>query len=312
MKKVSDYLLIFLLVYATNSLGSNLDPTKLAKNVYAFIDVNRNFYNLSDNTLANSGFIIGQSGVIVIDSGVSRKTGKLLMDAIQRITPLPITMVILTHADQDFIFGASVFRDHGSLIAAHPETVNLIKSQCQICLDKLSSENSENMRGTEITIPDVTFPIGAVTKIAGETIHILHYGSSKTKGDIMVYHPASKILFSGGIVFQGHIPNMTNCDVDGWLNSLRQVKRLPTVAIVPGHGQVIQGSGNLDAVTYLTFLYNDVLDMYEKSSSLIDVLGQESGQMFQNWNFFDKNHIRNVQEMYLQIELTDLTSDFPN
>ena len=57
----------------------------------------------------NSGVIIGDKGVIVIDAKTSAAGGKELLDDIAKITPKPVTTVILTHSDGDHVNGLASF-----------------------------------------------------------------------------------------------------------------------------------------------------------------------------------------------------------
>jgi glyoxylase-like metal-dependent hydrolase (beta-lactamase superfamily II) len=57
----------------------------------------------------NSGVIVGDKGVIVVDAKVSAAAGKELLDDIAKITPKPVTTVILTHSDGDHVNGLAAF-----------------------------------------------------------------------------------------------------------------------------------------------------------------------------------------------------------
>src|SRR5579862_8699690 len=66
----------------------------------------------------NSGVIVGDKGVIVIDAKTSAAGGKELLDDIAKITPKPVTTVILTHSDGDHVNGLVSF-PAGITIIAH-------------------------------------------------------------------------------------------------------------------------------------------------------------------------------------------------
>src|SRR5580704_6295073 len=57
----------------------------------------------------NTGIIVGDKGVIVIDSKTSVDGGKQLVADVAKITSLPITTVILTHSDGDHVGGLPAF-----------------------------------------------------------------------------------------------------------------------------------------------------------------------------------------------------------
>src|SRR5579863_531522 len=66
----------------------------------------------------NSGVIVGEKGVIVIDAKTTAAGGKELLDDIAKITPKPVTTVILTHSDGDHVNGLVSF-PAGITIIAH-------------------------------------------------------------------------------------------------------------------------------------------------------------------------------------------------
>src|SRR4051812_31986496 len=57
----------------------------------------------------NSGVIVGDKGVIVIDAKTTAAGGKELLEDIAKITPKPVTTVILTHSDGDHVNGLASF-----------------------------------------------------------------------------------------------------------------------------------------------------------------------------------------------------------
>src|SRR5215469_14566379 len=66
----------------------------------------------------NSGVIVGDKGVIVIDAKTTPAAGKELLEDIAKITPKPVTTVILTHSDGDHVNGLASFPE-GITIIAH-------------------------------------------------------------------------------------------------------------------------------------------------------------------------------------------------
>ncbi len=66
----------------------------------------------------NSGVIVGETGVIVIDAKTSAAGGKELLEDIAKITPKPVKTVILTHSDGDHVNGLASFPT-GITIIAH-------------------------------------------------------------------------------------------------------------------------------------------------------------------------------------------------
>ena len=66
----------------------------------------------------NSGVIIGESGVIVVDAKTTPDSARQMIAEIAKLTPKPITHVVLTHSDGDHVNGLPAFPD-GTKIIAH-------------------------------------------------------------------------------------------------------------------------------------------------------------------------------------------------
>ena len=53
--------------------------------------------------VSNTGFIVGDKGVIVIDTQMFQATARTALAGIAKVTPKPVNAVILTHSDPDHI-----------------------------------------------------------------------------------------------------------------------------------------------------------------------------------------------------------------
>src|SRR5512136_255335 len=85
----------------------------LGHNVYAAID------NPKDEAGANAGFVIGDDGVLVVDSFENREAARLMLAEIRKLTALPIKYVVNTHYHLDHVAGNGVFAKEGAVIVAH-------------------------------------------------------------------------------------------------------------------------------------------------------------------------------------------------
>jgi cyclase len=66
----------------------------------------------------NSTVIVGTNGVVVVDAKTTKAGGQELLDDIAKITPKPVTTVILTHSDGDHVNGLAAF-PAGVKVIAH-------------------------------------------------------------------------------------------------------------------------------------------------------------------------------------------------
>jgi glyoxylase-like metal-dependent hydrolase (beta-lactamase superfamily II) len=178
----------------------------------------------------NSGVIVGNKGVIVIDAKITPAAGKELLDDIAKITPEPVTTVILTHSD----------RDHVNGLAAFPTGLTIIAQEN----DKKEQERAI-AAGGEGAPPADRLPTRVITKskesikVDGVSIELLHWGPAHTSGDLVVYLPKQKIVFTGDIITNRPDPLIhlqKNGSSEGWIETATGLAALNADTFVPGHG----------------------------------------------------------------------------
>src|SRR5690606_889264 len=84
--------------------------------------------------VGNAGFIVGRTGVLVIDTGVSFRHGQARLESIAQVTRQPVRQVVLTQARQEFIFGATAYQARGVPVHMHRDAAALMARRCETCL----------------------------------------------------------------------------------------------------------------------------------------------------------------------------------
>ena len=173
-------------------------PVEVAPGVYAMLGSADAVAPANRGIVANNGFIVGKSGVTVIDTGSSYRYGRAMIEAIRRVTPLPVQLVVITHQAPEFVFGASAFRDAGVPILAHQRAADLIRERCAICLKNLQRTlGDEEMAGSRVTVPDRTVDASTRIDSGGRELQLLYFGPASTPGDLAVLDTATGVVFAG-------------------------------------------------------------------------------------------------------------------
>ena len=286
-----------------------LRPETVAHGVYAFIGDAGEIAAANRGFVGNSGFIVGPAGVVVIDTGTSYHHGRRMLEAIARITDKPVELVIVTHAVQEFLFGSAAFAELGIPILAHRETAKLMKARCEHCLENLKPVLGEELEGTRLIPPhreiDATMAINA----GGRRLELIYLGWASTPGDLAVLDVEAGVLFAGGMVSVGRIPDIRDCDFEGWQRALRRLEGFVPVHVVPGHGPVSGPGAIAETAAYLDALDRVVKSLYAESSSLMDAVEKATLPAYRNWSLYATTHRQNALHRYLQLELQDLGGD---
>lgn len=308
MRRLLPVLVALVLSLAVHAACADaLQPVRVADAVYAFIGHAGEIGPSNRGEVGNAGFIVGRDGVIVVDTGISARYGQAMIDAIRRVTDRPIALVIITHAEQEFLFGTAAFEALHAPLLTHARSAELMRQRCERCLQNLTKLlGADAMAGTRLVIPERTVETSTTLDIAGRHIELLHYGWGSTPGDLIVYDPASGALFAGGLVTNRRIPELRDAHLDGWLRALRQLDRVGADVIVPGYGQ--PGGHELIEATarYLRALDDKVTELYGAGASLLDAVDRADLPGYASWALYPSLHRQNALHRYLQLELEEL------
>lgn len=181
----------------------------------------------------NTGVIIGDKGVIVVDAKTTPAAGKEILEDIAKITPKPVTTVILTHSDGDHVNGLASF-PAGITIIAHENN----KKEQEAAL-------AAGGRGAP---PAGHLPTETIAKnkqnlkIDGVKVEVLHWAPAHTSGDLVVYLPDQKIVFTGDIIATQLPDPLIHLEKhgssEGWITTAKGIVGLNADQFVPGHGNV--------------------------------------------------------------------------
>ena len=181
----------------------------------------------------NSGVIVGEKGVVVIDAKTTPAGGKELLDDIAKITPKPVTTVILTHSDGDHVNG----------LASFPTGIKIIAHE-----NNKKEQETALAAGGRGAPPADHLPTQVVSKnkedlkIDGVKVEVHHWAPAHTSGDLVVYLPSEKIVFTGDIIATTlpdpliHLEK--NGSSEGWITTAKGIAGLDADQFVPGHGDV--------------------------------------------------------------------------
>lgn len=227
--------LVLMLLWAPTTFAQE-GLTKIADNVYAYVDTNNGAPQNSFG--ANAGIIIGQDGIVVIDTLISAKQAKTFIEDIRAISDKPIKYVVNTHRHLDHTFGNSEFAKLGAIIISHSiDEEQLVTSEAAMLnIAKNFGLTEKDMVGTAVAYPELTFNDRMVIDLGGQKIELIYAGASHTNDSIIVYVPDKRLMFTGDILFTNYHPFIADGYIQGWVNVLNYLQEMDVVTIVPGHG----------------------------------------------------------------------------
>ncbi|MFS2162560.1 MBL fold metallo-hydrolase [Variovorax sp. Varisp62] len=207
------------------------------------------FTKLSDNAYAytaegdpNTGVIIGDDAVMVIDTQATPVMAQDVIRRIREVTDKPIKYVVLSHYHAVRVLGASGYKpDH---IIASRDTYDLIVERGE--QDKASEIGRfpRLFQAVESVPPGLTWPTmtfeGKMSIWLGKLeVQLIQLGRGHTKGDTVAWLPQQKILFSGDLVEFDATPYAGDAYFQDWPRTLDKLASLEPRALVPGRGAAL-------------------------------------------------------------------------
>ena len=229
------------------------------------------FDKLSDHAYAytaegdpNTGIIIGDDAVMVIDTQATPVMAQDVIRRIREVTDKPIQYVLLSHYHAVRVLGASAYgAEH---IIASEDTRDLIVERGQFDKDSEIGRFPRLFQNVEsvpdgLTWPTMTFNQKMTLWLGKLEVQILQLGRGHTKGDTVAWLPQEKILFSGDLVEFDATPYAGDAYFQDWPQTLDNIADLKPEKLVPGRGAALQTPEQVQAGLAGTRAF--ISDLYE-------------------------------------------------
>jgi len=224
----------------------------------------------------NTGVIVGEDSVLVVDSTYLPSRAKADIALIRQVTDKPVRHLVITHWHFDHNNGTVAYKQAFPevVVASERETARFIElnatwwsrmntasgSEKRKGLEARESELTaakdaatrrrleqvirqrkaelEELAALEVVPPDLAFEGRLSLDLGGRRVELRDWGRANSPHDVTVYLPAERILFTGDIVVQSPLPYTSASWPVPWIEVLRGIEAVPVAALVPGHGPV--------------------------------------------------------------------------
>ena len=289
-------------------LDYGLAARALAPGVWVVEGANADFSPANGCNIINTGFIATGSGVLVINTGPSRRYGEQLRALIAKTTNEPVVQVIHLNLHPDYFLGNQAFADVPRL-ATDPTRAGMAR-EAKAYEDNLYRLCGDWMRGTEAVLPTGTVALGPL-HIGTRDMELREY-RGHTDSDLVLVDKSSGVVFAGGLVFAQRIPTTPHAQVGPWLQSLRAFAALPVKTLVPSHGPVrADASAVGQTQRYLQWIDGRFRQLAEQGAEMNEVLRSEVPAEFRAWAAFGTEYTRNVAHLYPRYERAVLKGGTP-
>ncbi|HVZ52591.1 MAG TPA: MBL fold metallo-hydrolase [Pseudolabrys sp.] len=247
----------------------------LGEKKVSFDQIGSGLYAFTAEGDPNSGVIVGDDSVMVIDAQATPAMAEDLIARVAKVTDKPIKYVLLTHYHAVRVLGASAFK--GAEILASDTTRGMIAERGKQDMDSEIGRFPRLFRAVEsipgLTWPSITFPDQISVWLGRREVRIMHIGRGHTAGDVIAVVPDAGVVFSGDLVEYKSACYCGDAHFTDWPATLDNLAELKASALVPGRGaalttpQMVQEGIELTS-DFLSTLYGSAKDSVAKGLSL--------------------------------------------
>jgi cyclase len=260
-----------------------------------------------DPAESNAGFVIGTTGVAVIDTFEDTAPARDLLAAIRSLTKLPIRWVVNTHYHLDHTGGNSVFAEIGATILAH-RNVRAWERTENLKFFGVAPKPEKRAYVDGLTLPDMVYSDAVDLYLGSHWLVQVRHRLGHTGGDSVVTVPDADVVFGGDLIWQRHVPNLIDASTDIWVETLdRLLAEHPHGTFVPGHGNLASADDVRAFRGYLVTLRERVGAAKSAGKSgpeLVDTVVAELAGKYGQWGFFHNFVKRNVELTRAELEGT--------
>jgi cyclase len=255
---------------------------------------------------SNSGIILTQEGVVVIDTGQNPIESRDIMATVKKLTSMPVRLVIDTEPHADHTTGHFVFSPPAIVVAAAGGGLSMRGAERNAPdrigrLAATSPEMKAALEGYRFIAPHIEYHDRMTINLGGRTFELMHLKGVHSESDSAIWLPNERVLFSASafVVNQVNIlrPFVTIPDI---LAAGKMMKALNPEHVVPGHGTPGTAKIFEDGEQYYALLLDRVGKMVKEGKSPDDIKKDVKMPEYASWGSQER-FPTNVEAAYKMI-----------
>lgn len=275
---------------------------KLNERVYALLGPMGFPSKQNHGYMVNSTIIIGDKGVILVDTGFTDKIGKHLAAQIKKITNKPVTHIINTHHHGDHTLGNIAFK--GAEVISSEQCREMLDNTALEWVGIVESMTGMKFPNTKPVLASKTYAESTRNEITLQGVKLVLWvpNRSHTSGDLLVYLPDDKVLLAGDVLVNETMPQFRDAYVKSWAGTLKEIQQLDITTIVPGHGPLMSKPQAAKLATMMARFYDGVEAGYKKGLTDSEVRQTLDLTEWKKLKEFEETMGANLNRTYLEVE----------
>ena len=187
----------------------------------------------------NVGFVIGERGILVIDTGMGPRNGAAVAEVAKKLGGSRALYLVTTHFHPEHDLGAQAFPENTTLIRSNDQVKDIAEFGLQLAqmFARRSAIDAELLKDAEFRKANVTFDREYELDLGGVRVQLMAMGANHTRGDTAMWIESDRVLFSGDVAMRAQ-PAFASpySTIRQWLSSLDKLEAIKPAVIVPSHG----------------------------------------------------------------------------
>ena len=273
---------------------------------------------------SNAGLITDGEESLLVDTLFDLALTGEMLDAMKRAAPLAagqIDRLVNTHANGDHCHGNELV-EGAEIIAskASAEEMNELPPEALAAFMEMAEElgsagqylkhcfGAFRFDGIRFTPPTHTFSGRMEVKVGDKSVELIEVGPAHTRGDVLVYCPTDRTVFTGDILFIEGTPIMWQGPVGNWIDACKRIEAMDVETIVPGHGPITDQAGVRRVRQYLEYIRDEAKSRFDAGLNAFEAARDIELGPFSGW--LDSERIAvNVDTLYREFTKDDQPTD---
>lgn len=264
--------------------------------------------------LANSGVVVGDSEVLVVDTQNDMALAAALRVAVDAVAVgKPVTTVVNTHADGDHWNGNMYYQD--ARIVASQATLSEMKNMWldPARLSDMANDDTAFGRfvswrtaafdyaGWRPAYPTETFSGARHIRLADRQVELAEVGPAHTQGDTVVHVPSAGVVYAGDVLFSDSTPIMWAGPLSRCIAACDRILAWEPRLVVPGHGPVVDASGVVAVRDYLEFVLQHATAACRAGKTPAEAYAAIDLGVFAGWRHSSRAY-QNILAVYRELD----------